>query len=295
MLTRLKKIHPEPLSRGFIDISSVDEDTFYHFMDNYERDLDTLCVNPKTGERTQNIFQVIPDEYEFAKIVSKKCKIIYLYKPTDDPSKYEIVAFAVVSTKPDTSIITLEILCSTKDKTLRIKGKPLGIFLLDDVYSEYVIERGKILKIEPATKDLVPYYTKWKSPSLPIDWYNQSKTSGYLVYSADIKKATDEQLYELVSDLRSLHGLYKELNITPSDVLGIPSKDERKKFLTEQIDASGNWAADQLHNWLSGIDYFSGDEIRAALNHKSSGGSKRLRKTRRIYRSKNRLLKTKRI
>jgi hypothetical protein len=281
----------ELLSDGIIDMSTVDKSSFDIFMKNYKQDLDKLCVNPKTGIRTQNVFQTVPDDYEFAKIVASMCTIKYLYKPSADPEKYEIVAFAILSSKPGSSATVLEILCSTKDKTLRKNGKPLGIYLLDNVYSEYVTEKGNILKIQPATPELVPYYTKWKPPSLPIDWYNKSKTVGYLVYSTDIKKASDEQIYDLVTDLRSFSGLCQELKITTSDVLSIPNNEERKQFLSEKIDTSGHWAADQLRNWLSGIDYFSVDEIRAALNHTSGGGTKRLRKTRRIRRKK-RFLKT---
>jgi len=280
------------LSIGFLDISKVDENTFDLFMNNYKRVLNNLCVNPKTNERTQNIFQIIPEKYNYARIISSSYKIIYLYKANDNQDDYEIVAFAIISTIPDSFTTILEMICSSKDKSIRRDGIPLGISLLDDIYSDYVVNQGNILKIQPATPELVPYYTKWKIPSLPIDWYNQGKTYGYLIYSLDIKRATDEQLTGLISDVVLFNSLCREINITPSEILSIPKKEDRKKLLTSKIKKIDDWRTDQLLNRLSSIDYFSVDEIRSKLTHK--GGKKHRRKTKHNHnRRQKRTRKTK--
>jgi hypothetical protein len=273
----------KPLSIGFLDVSNVDEETFDGFMNNYKLGFDKLCVNPKTGERSQNIFQLIPEKYNAAKIISSSYKIMYLYQSNDKPDKYEIVAFAIIS-NPDSSTTILEMLCSSVDKTIRRNGKPLGISLLDDIYSDYVVKQRNILKIQPATPELVPYYINWKPPSLPIEWYNEGKTYGYLIYSTDIKLATDAQLQGLIRDVILFNGLCRELNITPSEVLSIPKKEDRIELLTSKINETNDWRTDQLLNRLSGIDYFSVDEIRNALTH--VGGKKHRRKTKSTRKTK---------
>jgi hypothetical protein len=182
-------------------------------------------------------------------------------------------------------------LCSSIDKTIRRNEKPLGVSLLDDIYSDYVVNQKNILKIQPATPELLPYYIKWKTPSLPIDWYNQGKTYGYLIYSTDIKRAADPQLQGLISDVILFNGLCRELDITPSEVLSIPKKEDRIELLTSKINETNDWRTDQLLNRLSGIDYFSVHEIRSALTH--VGGKKHRRKTKRVLRKTKRNRKTK--
>lgn len=278
------------LSIGFLDMSNVDKETFDRFIDNYKLSFDKLCVNPKTGERTQNIFQLIPENYNAAKIISSSYKILYLYEGNDKPDKYEIVAFAIIS-NPDRFTTILEMLCSSINKTIRRNGKPLGISLLDDIYYDYVVKQQNILKIQPATSELVPYYITWKPTSLPIEWYNKGKTYGYLIYSADIKHAADPQLQGLIRDVILFNGLCRELDITPSEVLRIPKKEDRKNLLTSKINEINDQRRDQLLSWLSGIDYFSVYEIRSALTH--MGGSKSRRRTKRVLRKTKRDRKTK--
>lgn len=269
----------EALSIGFLDISNVDKKTFDIFMNNYNRVLDKLCVNPKTGKRTQNIFQLIPEKYNDAIKISSICKIIYLYKSNDNQGNYDIVAFAIIS-NPDRFTTIIEMLCSSIDKTIRRNGKPLGISLLDDIYSDYVVKQQNILKIEPATPELLHYYIKWKTPSLPIEWFNQGKTYGYLIYSNDIKDAADPQLQGLISDVILFNSLCSKLHIIPSEVLRIPKKEDRKEYLASKInEINDDSHRYQLLDWLSSIDYFSVHEIRSALIH--MGGTKSRRRTKR--------------
>ena len=250
-------------------------------MDNYKTSFDKLCVNPKTEKRSQNIFQLIPETYNAAKKISFMYKIIYLYEPKSNG--YEIVAFAIIST-PDRFTTILEMLCSYTDKSIRRNGKSLGISLLDDIYSEYVVKQKNVLKIEPATSQLISYYTNWKTPSLPIEWYIQGKTDGYLIYSMDIKSATEEQLAVLVNDVKLFNNLCTQLNIIPNEVLSIQKKEDRKKWLTSKINEINDSRKDQLLGWLSTIDYFTVDEIRDALTH--TGGKKHNRRTKRSRRTK---------
>ena len=282
----------EALSIGFLDISVVDEETFERFMYNYRFSFNNLCVNPKTGKQTQSIFEFISEKYNIAKIANSSDKIIYLYKSNDNQDNYEIVAFAIIS-NPDRFTTIIELLCSSIDKTIRRNGKPLGISLLDDIYSDYVVKQQNILLIQPATPELVPYYIKWKTPSLPIDWYNQKKTNGYLIYSTDIKRASDQQLEKLIRDVIVFNNLCRELHIIPSEVLSIPKKEDRKNLLTSKINEINDSRRDQLLDRLSYIDYFSVDEIRTALIH--MGGTKSRRRTKRVLRKTKCNRKTKYI
>jgi hypothetical protein len=275
-----------------IDISNVDEKTFNNFMSNYMRVSEKLCINKNTGHRSQSIFQSIHKDYKLAKIMSLHSKIIYLYNPSDDPDNYEIVAFAVVSTQ--NNISDLDLLCSTTNKNIYKERKKLGIYLLDEVYSNVVEREGKVLKIRPATHELEPYYTKWKTPSLPMDLYKNNSTSGYLVYYGDIINVTDDTLKELVIDITLFDSLCIYLHIEKEEVLSIPTVEGRKDFLKNRIKDSSEYTdinKGQLYNMLERIEFFSIPELRDYIMKYTEEISSDGKKSRKYKKSKSRKYK----
>ena len=262
-----------------IDMSTVDEATFIEFMNSYNRNSSNLCLNPKKGnEKTQSMIgDLVPmdkdtaidssEDYHLLKLLSvgRLIKFIYLYYKNG--KNYEIVAFARISINEKSSITTIDVLCSHRDKSLKMEKKPLGIFLLDYIYTKYVVKKNYILKLQPATPELKHYYTNWKSPSLPDEWYI-AKTDEYLMYFANIDNVTDEQLEAMNNDVIRFKNICSRIKINPNVISTIPGNTDRKTILTAKINESkiiDDVAKKQQHLKLLDIEYFTADDIRDEL------------------------------
>ena len=250
-----------------IDIHSHDKkmkDKLKKFVENYKRHRDKLCKHLSSGTDLP-----VPDsigeykEYENG-------KIYYLF----DKTKNEIVAFAITSTDRH-NITTLDWLCSSNNidkKTTKMDGKPLGIYLLDVAYDEYVNKNeGGVLKIDPANPELVSYYSNWKTPSLPslVDGKEvgiiKSKpdiifdTGSYLVYFNKDTPLSDIQIE------RSIHNIYKfeficdELDLDPKVVLETKDKEERRAILHKADEE------DDYEESIDNIHYYTIDDIKESL------------------------------
>jgi hypothetical protein len=260
------------------------------FVKNYKRHRDKLCKHLSSETDLP-----VPDsigkykEYENG-------KIYYLF----DKTKKEIVAFAITSTDSH-NITTLEWLCSSNNidkKTTKMDGKPLGIYLLDVAYDEYVNKNeGGVLKIEPANEKLVDYYSKWKTPTLPslVEGKEvgiiKSKpdiifdTGSYLVYFNKEIPLSDIQIKRLIN-INEFEFICEELDLNPNDVLKI-DKEKRKDFLHER-------AADEEYDYsetIDNINYYTLDDIKKELEelykiNKLSGGVYKYRKTKKNKKNK---------
>jgi len=130
-----------------------------------------------------------------------KSKMKSIFSETEkDEIKEEIIAFAFIEKTNDQNIYTVKILCSHTGK-YQYQNENAGIFLLNKIYHDFVSNKKGVLCIQPATKDLIRYYTNWRKPSYsPFDSEGVS-TRGHLLYFENIDNITDEMLYELVSEL----------------------------------------------------------------------------------------------
>jgi len=222
-----------------IDIHSHNKkmkDKLKKFVENYKIHRDKLCKHLSSGTDLP-----VPDsigeykEYENG-------KIYYLF----DKTKNEIVAFAITSTDRH-NITTLDWLCSSNNidkKTTKMDGKPLGIYLLDVAYDEYVNKNeGGVLKIDPANPELVSYYSKWKTPSLPSEDVGIIEslpdtifnTGGYLVYFDKELDLSNEQINDCIYDIRIFEKLCENLGLGPYDVREIYKTTETIKSYLEKI------------------------------------------------------------
>jgi len=246
-----------------IDLSIVDKVTFDNFIKDYydNKNDEEMCINPNTNIQTQILGEYIKNEYETMK--QFPYVIYYLYIPNNR----KIVAFAVIEHGSNKEKInTLLLLCSNSDKKLKMEGKALGIYLLDDIYKNYVIDKKEILIIQPATDNLIQYYIKWKSPSLPLKKFN---TYGYLVYSFNIDNITDEHFSYLISDLNIFTNVCNYLKIDKKTIISIKDNSERQKKLLEILKNEKNDFNEsqklQLENLISNIKYYTSEDIRNEL------------------------------
>lgn len=223
------------------------DDEFKYIADLFENSKEQLCMH--------NEKKIVNLHDYFHKEIGFLCDYVYYIKKQNE-NKSEIIAFAFIKKTKDQNIYTVNILCSHKEKHLYQDEKP-GIFLLNTIYDNFVSKEKGVLCIEPATEDLIPYYAKWRTPSYSPFNNEYSKgvsTGGYLLYFEDIDNITDEMLYELVFELKSLR-LIKE-NIA-SD---LELNKEGLKLQIESIEDDG--IKQQLKYRLDNIRYFTIEEYR---------------------------------
>jgi hypothetical protein len=130
----------------------------------------------------------------------------------------------------------------------------------------------QILKIEPATNELISYYLNWKKPSIPVEY----DTFGYLIYFKDIQEIPDDKLETLIKDFILLNGICKYANINQHTLSNISNKNEKINFIMSKIKKikDKNIKTQMLNNF-NNIKYFTVDEIRKELSEKSPSVSKK--------------------
>ena len=136
--------------------------------------------------------------------------------------------------------------------------------LYDGKNNKYGINiSATVLKIQPSTPDLIPYYIKWKTPSVALD--NMRITGGYLIYG-NIANIEDKTLIHLFDhQLNGLNNTMDELSIKelPYD---LDTLEKKKLYLTNMALESENESDRfQLPIRLDMIQYSTIDDIRKKL------------------------------
>lgn len=160
---------------------------------------------------------------------------------------------------------------------------------MNKIYDDFVSKGKGVLRIEPATEHLIPYYTKWKTPSYSPFNSEAVDTTNYLLYFENIDNITDEMLYELVFELNLLRFVKK--NIPGIDSSSFVSKTELEERI-EAIEKDG--IKQQLKNILRGIKYFTIEEYRNHIGQFENniraieGGKRKSRKKKKYLKRKSR-------
>jgi hypothetical protein len=148
----------------------------------------------------------------------------------------------------------LQFLCGNETtREEKIDGKSQGIYMLDYIFNTY---KDYIILIEPATPDLIPYYTKYKKPCFTYDVKSLKETYGYLIYGnlSMLKERCFENIFKsiktinkMITNLRfnSLNDLYnntknltslKEKLITKLDFL-VKTKELKADNYEQLLDS----------------------------------------------------------
>ena len=216
-----------------------------------------LCMKKMSDGNFQKVINLYD---RFIPTIGFLCDYVYYIKQTNINS-HTIIAFAFVSYNID-KIYTVDILCSHKNKDYVFKGKTPGMYLLDRIYEDFVVKKG-ILRIYPATLDLIPYYKKWKIPS-----YSSDDGNFLLYFESDIF-FTDKEIYELLYDANSLK-LIKEYFSIPETVE--VTKEELTKRIKELDDGT---IKKQLNDRLKYLEYFTIREYKDYIKRGHYGGMRK--------------------
>ena len=250
MLNSLKSNNNIDLNLLILD-EDCSKEEYNNFITQYNKNNKDLCLK-KNGTKPQNIFQFIPREYIKKFWKDMNYNIYYISE------KKKIIAFCLIKYNKIDKIIEVILLCSSIEKKF-INGISLGKYLLNIIYDNFVEKEQYLMKIQPATDELIPYYRGWKIPS----FNDLDETSGYLIYG-NLKIASIETLTELFMSFQIINRLkkYLKLNINTNKMNNL---QELKKIFKEKLDKNNKYSnsdKNQLSNMIDSLKYVNPKQIK---------------------------------
>lgn len=235
---------------------------------------------------TSNMAEFIED----LKYVVSGLGLIIYYTHNDDV----ITSIAFVDVEPlSNCYVKLKFLCgnqSTRDEIRQETGESQGRLLLNFIFSLY---RNYVILIEPATPELIPYYTKYNRPSFPYSKGMLEETFGTLVFGnlSHLKENCFQQIFksmntinQMVNTLKfqSINDLYKGTNnITTLKEKLITKLD----FLVKTQQMRPHYY-EQILQQIIDIKFYDIEDILIASKGReerrelySTGGKKRIKKS----------------
>ena len=249
-----------------IDSSSDNDDIkkFYHL---YVEAFNDLCVWKENlivdlGEyiKPSKNIGVFLDDIDF---LTRALGIIIYYSHND--KVVTSIAFVDEDNISD-CFVTVKYLCGNQStKGEKINGKSQGINMLDFIFKAY---KNNVILIEPATKELIPYYTNYKQPQFPYNELGLRETFGFLIYG-DLSKLSEicfEKIFRsvktIISLVRILH--FSSINDLYSNTNNVGNlKDKlvaKLEHLIKTKQIQSNYY-DQIINKIKVIQYYDISEI----------------------------------
>jgi hypothetical protein len=187
-------------------------------------------------------------------------------------------------------------------KDIKIDGKSQGHIMLDYIFQTY---REYVILIQPATIDLIPYYTKYKTPCFPYKGNNMKETYNFLVYG-NLSRLNENCFVKIFNSLRIINKLKDTLDFRSlddlydrtSDLDSLKEKLHRKLVFLIRTKQLAETNYQEIQNLINDINYYSIDEIIIAASefeHKSTASSAAKYGGKRNYATTKRKKKTKNI
>lgn len=255
-------------------IGKCTDEEIENFMVSYRKNALQLCINSQINHNTQDAFSSLFESYIQTKLINYE---IWYLQGTD----LNIYAFCLIDIKNNLSTIEIKVLCSHIVK-LKFEGKKLGIFLLDKIYDELINipnttnvvneinTSNNLLKIQPANPNLIPYYIKWKIPSINKNTFDLNDTNGYLIYG-NINNASDACIINLSVSFKKLKIVLQILNIKELDTT--QSIAQIKETL-HRLNNKSNINYNTIENNINTIQYFTIEQFKA--DNTGSGWTKKI-------------------
>jgi hypothetical protein len=228
------------------------EDEFNEFIAQYNKNNKDLCFK-KNGKKTQNIFQFMSKNVSHWELMNYK--IYYILK------NKKIMAFCLIQDNIINKIVEVTLLCSSTEKKF-INGISLGKYLLNIIYEHFVEKQNYLMKIRPATYELIPYYKGWKTPSFD----DLDETYGYLIYG-NLESTSNETFNKIIRSLRDIKLLQSYLNIN-ININKMTNLQNLKNIFKKKLDEIENYSTNQkkqLSTMIEKIKYVNPKQIKNIL------------------------------
>jgi hypothetical protein len=244
---------------------------FNEFKYIYEQDQQNICIDPKTKEKLSDIRSFIPKRHMVLPSDEKTKEFFnthsifysYFYDKIHGKTIKRMLTFAITHRKDH--VVELLLLCSNHD----YKGDnfKLGYHLLHYIYKNDIhhndVTHQKLLKIKPANVKLIDYYTEWNPPSVPLEFFYNNETFGYLIYGDIQNLITKYNASTIFRSFQYLAYLKEVLQISDED-LKDKGKDEVNIIInTKIINTYSNDINEQkrLISYVESIQYVNLEEI----------------------------------
>ena len=230
------------IQQEIIDFSKITNDNFSELIECIKNNKD-LCFDNKTNESNTIYLIGLGMNIYNNSFYNKTKTMIILYNQNPDQDKTvvvstsvynhkNIVAFAIIDIKD--LYVELKVLCGNKNKQIKYKDKPLGIYLLNYIYSNYV--NDKLFVIVPDNPALFKYYISWKTPLIPNSQLNNFKNENTIIYGnpelIDTHFSTN-----YIQTFTNLNILKQYLKLEDSDLEEIKT-NELSDFILNKINKS---------------------------------------------------------
>lgn len=221
-------------------------------------------------------------------IVLRELGITIYYTHNDDI----ITSIAFVEIEPLYGCYAeIKFLCSNRRIKSSSDEKSQASYLLDYIFNTY---KSKVILIQPASPNLIPYYTKTRTPSFPFTQYALNETYGYLIFGrlTTLNEKCFDKIFKSINTINkmieilhfnSLNDLYSNTYDLSSLKDKLITKLEHSVKITKEIEPI--YYEQILDKIINGIRFYDiGEIIMAKKNIQisessiSGGKNKRVKK-----------------
>lgn len=274
------------------------QDFYYLYVESFSK----LCIHNRTQiidlseylSYTTDIEQFIGDvEY-----ITRASGLVIHYTHNDDM----ITSISFIETDNITNCYAIvKFLCGNSEtREIKIDGKSQGHYMLDYIFQTY---RDYVILIEPATPELIPYYTKYKKPSFPYNKNNIMETYNFLVYG-NLSRLNEVCFEKIFKSIKIIKNLEKKLQFNSIDDLyertnDLESLKEKLHIKLKFLIRTKQFPMDVykgINNLIDDINYYDISEIimtsrffeseSTTTQAASRGGKKNTKRKKNIYKKK---------
>ena len=245
--------------------SSTDE--IIDFYDLYSESYSKLCIH--NGKKIIDLSEYLSNTsnetkfIEDVKFVVEELGLIIHYTHNDDV----ITCISFIETDNiHNCYAIIKFLCSNVDtREIKIDGKSQGNYMLDYIFREY---KDYVILIEPASRELIPYYTKYKIPSFPYRGKNIEETYNFLIYG-NLSRLNEKCFEKIFNSMRIIKKLEEKLKFhsiddlydRTNDIESLKMKLNTKLLYLIKIKEIPSANFNEIKHIINDINYYNIDEI----------------------------------
>jgi hypothetical protein len=245
--------------------SSIDEIIYFYNL--YSKSYLKLCIyNGKQIVDLSEYLSNISNETKFiedVKFIVEEIELVIHY--THNNNVITCISF-IEKDNIHNCYVIIKFLCGNIDtREIKIDGKSQGNYMLDYIFREY---KDNVILIEPASIELIPYYTKYKKPSFPYKGKNIRETYNFLIYG-NLSRLNEKCFEKIFNSMRIIKNLEEKLNFhsinhlyeRTNDLETLKMKLNTKLLYLIRIKEIPTKKFNELNNLINSINYYNIDDL----------------------------------
>jgi hypothetical protein len=245
--------------------SSIDEIIYFYNL--YSKSYSKLCIyNGKQIVDLSEYLSNISNETKFiedVKFIVEEIELVIHY--THNNNVITCISF-IEKDNINNCYVIIKFLCGNIDtREIKIDGKSQGNYMLDYIFREY---KDSVILIEPASRELIPYYTKYKKPSFPYKGKNIEETYNFLIYG-NLSRLNEKCFEKIFNSIRIIKNLEEKLNFhsindlydRTNDIETLKMKLNTKLVYLIRIKEIPSKKFNELNHLINSINYYNIDDL----------------------------------